>query len=63
MVCYAHSLIAGDIEGNGTQHNLRSHALNSSPYSQVQLAGEGKVRRGAQVCQRLQGLPETQHKS
>lgn len=53
---FACSLVAGDVEGNGTQHNLGSHALNSSPYSQVQLAGEGEVRRGAQVSQRLQGL-------
>lgn len=62
---FACSLVAGDVEGNGTQHNLGSHALNSSPYSQVQLAGEGEVRRAAQVSQRLQGLQKknTQHKS
>lgn len=58
---FACSLVAGDVEGNGTQHNLGSHALNSSPYSQVQLAGEGEVRRGAQVSQRLQGLQKKKH--
>lgn len=59
--CYVHLLVAGDVERHSTQHNFRPHAFNSSSYSQVQLTTEGEMRRGAQVCQRLQGLSRTQH--
>lgn len=59
---YEHLLIAGDIERHGPQDNFRPHALHSSSYSQVQLATEGELRSGAQVCQRLQGLSTKQHK-
>lgn len=56
----AHSLVAGDVEGNGAQNHLGSHALDSATYGQVQLASEGEVGGGAQVSQRLQGLDTTQ---
>lgn len=59
---YVPLLEAGDVERDSSQHNLRAHALHSSPYSQVQLATEGELRSGAQVCQRLQGLFRRQHK-
>lgn len=54
-------LIAGDVERHSAQHDFGPHAFNRSSYSQVQLAAEGEMRRGAQVCQRLQGLSGTQH--
>lgn len=59
----ARSLVAGDVEGNGGQHHLGSHALDGAADGQVQLAGEGEVRGGAQVSQRLQRLDTTRGQS
>lgn len=54
-------LIASDVERHGTKHHFGPHALHSSSYSQVQLSTEGKMRSGAQVCQRLQRLSRTKN--
>lgn len=61
VTCYVHLLVSSDVERHSTQHNFRPHAFYSSSYSHVQLPTEREMRRGTQVCQRLQRLSRTQH--